>query len=43
MASNDEAINFLPETLRVFLKTLMYGNDVDVKLASIGQAIMQAT
>ena len=42
MATKDEAINFLPETLKVFFKTLMHGNDVDVKLASIRQAIMQA-
>ena len=37
-----ESINFLPTSLRVLLKDLFVGKDVRTKIASIGQAIMQA-
>ena len=37
-----ESINFLPTSLRVQLKDLFVGKDVQTKIASIGQAIMQA-
>ena len=39
---SDECINFLPETLRVLLEGLIVGKGVQKKIASIGQAIMQA-
>ena len=39
---SDECINFLPETLRVLLEGLIVGKGVQTKIASIGQAIMQA-
>ena len=39
---SDECINFLPETLRVLLEGLIVGKGVQEKIASIGQAIMQA-
>ena len=35
-------INLLPETLKCFLKELCSGKDTDLKLAAIGQAIIQA-
>lgn len=43
MESTEEALKFLPPLLVSFLSILMTGNDNDLKLASIGQAIMQAT
>ena len=39
----EEALKFLPSLLISFLKVMMTGKNTDVKLASIGQAIMQAT
>ncbi len=39
---SDECIKFLPETLRVLLEGLIVGKGVQTKIASIGQAIMQA-
>lgn len=39
---SDECINFLPETLRLLLEGLIVGKRVQTKIASIGQAIMQA-
>ena len=43
MSSVDEAIAFLPKSLQMLLRSLFSGKDIDVKLASLGQAIMQAT
>ena len=42
LASTECAVNYIPKTLQVLLRTLFAGKSVDVKLASIGQAIMQA-
>ena len=42
MASTDEAMAFLPQSLRVMLKTLAEGKNVNKKVASLGQAIMQS-
>ncbi len=39
---SDKSISFLPETLRSFLEGLIKGKGAQTKLASIGQAIMQA-
>ncbi len=39
---SDEAIKFLPETLRVFLEKVIARKGVRTKVSSIGQAIMQA-
>ena len=38
----DSALGFLPETLRYMLKYLFVGKDTQHKVASIGQAIVQA-
>ncbi|KAK3747020.1 hypothetical protein QZH41_001487 [Actinostola sp. cb2023] len=43
MASIDKAIEFIPKLLQHFLSILVVGKDIGLKLASIGQAIMQAT
>lgn len=43
IASADKAIEYLPESLKTFLSHLFCGSDVTAKLASVGQAIMQAT
>ena len=37
-----EGKKFLPDTLRVFLEAMIIGKNADIKIASIGQAIMQA-
>ncbi len=42
MSSTTTALNFIPESLQVLLRTMFVGKNVDVKLASLGQAIMQA-
>lgn len=42
MSSIRSALDFVPDLLEVFLRTLFAGKDVDLKVASIGQAIMQA-
>ena len=39
---SDECINFLPQTLRSLLEGLIKGKGAQTKIASIGQAIMQA-
>lgn len=39
----ERALKFLPTLLVSFLKVMMTGKNTDLKLASIGQAIMQAT
>ena len=41
--SEDDCIQFLLEMLRVFLEGLFVGKSVKMKVASIGQAIMQAS
>lgn len=41
-SSRDSAVDLLPLTLQVLLKTMFAGKNVDLKLASIGQCIMQA-
>ncbi|KAJ8414824.1 hypothetical protein AAFF_G00023470 [Aldrovandia affinis] len=43
LKSEEDANNFLPESLRVLLKGLLVGKNIGMKTASIGQAIMQAT
>ncbi len=43
MEDTEDALKFLPSLLLAFLKVLMTGSDTDHKLASIGQAVMQAT
>ena len=42
LEKTEEALKFLPPILISFLEILMTGKDTDLKLASIGQAIMQA-
>ena len=43
MESAQQANLFLPESLRMFLKSLFVGTGTSVKIASIGQAMLQAT
>lgn len=43
MASIDEACSFLLDSLQSFLKQLFTSTDGKMKLASLGQAIVQAT
>ena len=43
MESQEAGINYLPETLKTLLKELFSGKKTDVKVASIGQSVMQAT
>ena len=43
MASSKAALEYIPDCLNAFMKIMFAGKDVDVKLASIGQAILQAT
>ena len=42
MASSEAALEYILVCLKTFLKIVFAGKDVDVKIASIGQAIMQA-
>ena len=42
MASSEAAIEYIPDCLKTFLKIVFAGKNIDVKLASIGQVIMQA-
>jgi len=42
MSSTEEAMSFLPESLKLLLQTLFVGRDADRKVGSLGQAIMQA-
>ena len=42
MSSTTAALAFLPDSLQVLLRNMFVGKKVDVKLASIGQAIMHA-
>ena len=43
MSSAEEGYNFLPESLALFLRVLFSTKDSIVKIASIGQAVVQAT
>ena len=43
LSSVEEAVSFLPESLQVMLNTLFSVKQEPVKLASLGQATMQAT
>jgi len=43
MSSTDEAISFVPESLCLLLRLLFVGKNTETKVASIGQAILQAT
>ena len=38
----EEAVAFLTESLQIFLTTTMSGQNTDLKVASIGHAMMQA-
>ena len=42
MAEVEKALDFIPDTVKIFLRNMFVGQDVDLKIASIGQAIMQA-
>lgn len=42
MEYGEECLNFLPETLKLLLGGIIVGKNIGVKVASIGQAIMQA-
>lgn len=43
MSSAEEALKFVPDLLRSFLDKIFVGKDNDLKLASIAQAIIQAS
>jgi len=43
MSSVENATAFVPESLQILMKLLLTSNDTEVKLASLGQAIVQAT
>ena len=43
MESEEASLNFPPDSLRYFLQEVFKGSDVGIKVASIGQAIMQTT
>ena len=43
MASSTASLEYIPDCLKSFLRIVFAGKDVAVKLASIGQAIMQAS
>ena len=38
----DAILQYIPKTLLIFLRKIFAGKDNDLKLASVGQAIMQA-
>ena len=40
--SAEASLNFLPDSLKIFLGKILTAKDVELKIASIGQAIMQA-
>ena len=42
IASRETNLDFVPDSLQLLLTTVFSGKDVDMKVASIGQAIMQA-
>ena len=41
-ASRTDSLDFVPDSLQLTLTTIFNRNDVDLKVASIGQAITQA-
>ena len=43
LQSSESCLEYLPESLRILLEGLFAGKHIGVKVASIGQAIMQAT
>ena len=43
MVSIEKSLEFIPDLLRLFLCTLFVGKDVELQIASVGQAIVQAT
>ena len=43
LSSLSRNLKYLPESLQLFLRKLITGSDADIKIASIGQAIIQAT
>ena len=43
METEEECLNFIPETLKLLLGGILVGKCIGMKLASIGKAIMQAT
>ena len=43
MASHDRAVDFVPDLLKLFLRSLLTGKDINLKLAFIGQAVVQGT
>jgi len=43
MSSIEQALKFIPKLLQLFLKTIFVGKHISLKLASVGQAIIQAT
>ena len=42
LSNIDDALSVLPESPRIFLKNVMSGKNIELKLASIGRALMQA-
>ena len=40
--SEEAALTYLPDSLRLLLECIMKSRDIGVKIASIGQALMQA-
>ena len=42
-SSKKNSFNFVPPLLRLFLSTLFQGKDTNLRVASIGQAIIQAS
>lgn len=43
MVSMEKNLEFIPDLLQLFLCTLFVGKDVEMQIASVGQAIVQAT
>ena len=43
MSSIEKNLEFIPDLLRLFLRILFVGKDVELQIASVGQAIVQAT
>lgn len=42
ISSREKGVNFVPNSLQLMLRTIFTGKDVDMKVASIGQAMIQA-
>ena len=43
MSSIEKNLEFIPDLLRLFLRILFVGKDVELQIALVGQAIVQAT